>query len=65
MVTDRPYRKRLGLDETKAELKQLAGTKYDPAVVEAFLRVLAEKEERHAPPPKNLVGGQAASQDPS
>lgn len=48
MVTDRPYRKRLPLETAKAELRKYAGQQYDPAVVEAFLRVLVEKEERLA-----------------
>jgi putative nucleotidyltransferase with HDIG domain len=51
MVTDRPYRKRLSLDHTKAELKRLAGVQHDPVVVDAFLRVLAKKEEHLAGTP--------------
>ena len=47
MVTDRPYRKRLPIENAKAELKKYAGIQYDPAVVHAFLQVLAEKEQRH------------------
>ncbi|MBI4004457.1 MAG: HD domain-containing protein [Candidatus Omnitrophica bacterium] len=46
MVTDRPYRKRLAIEDAKAELQRLAGVQYDPTVVQAFLRVLAEKEQR-------------------
>jgi len=46
MVTDRPYRKRLTLEDAKRELKASAGTQHDPAVVEAFLRIIAEKELR-------------------
>ena len=48
MVTDRPYRKRLSLEETKAELKKNAGAQHDPVVVEAFLKVLEAKELRLA-----------------
>ena len=48
MVTDRPYRKRLTIEEAKAELKRLVGIQHDPVAVEAFLRVLAQKEERLA-----------------
>jgi len=48
MVTDRPYRKRLTLEQAKVELKQSAGTQHDPVVVEAFLRVLTEREQHSA-----------------
>lgn len=48
MVTDRPYRKRLSLEETKAELRKGAGIQHDPVVVEALLRVLDKKEQRLA-----------------
>jgi len=45
MVTDRPYRK--GIPPWKAldELREKAGTQFDPQVVEAFKRVIAEKIE--------------------
>lgn len=46
MITDRPYRKRLPVETAKAELKRFAGTQYDPAIVEAFLKVLDEKDAR-------------------
>ncbi len=48
MVTDRPYRKRLSLEEAKAELRRNAGIQHDPVIVEAFLRVVADKEQRLA-----------------
>ncbi len=48
MVTDRPYRKRLPIETAKAELRKHAGQQHDPVVVDAFLRVLVEKEERLA-----------------
>ena len=48
IVTDRPYRKRLSLDEARAELKRCAGTQLDPQAVDAFLKVLADKEARLA-----------------
>lgn len=43
MVTDRPYRKRIGIEEAKAELQRWAGKQYDPVVVDAMLRLIAEK----------------------
>ncbi|HOV79281.1 MAG TPA: HD domain-containing protein [Bacillota bacterium] len=36
MTTDRPYRKRLLLDSALYELKNNAGTQFDPVMVEAF-----------------------------
>jgi diguanylate cyclase (GGDEF)-like protein len=40
MVSDRPYRKGMPEAEARAELLAHAGTQFDPAVVDAFLRVL-------------------------
>jgi HD-GYP domain-containing protein (c-di-GMP phosphodiesterase class II) len=41
MTADRAYRAALGHDAAQAELRDGAGTQLDPAVVEAFLAVLA------------------------
>lgn len=48
MITDRPYRKRLSIDEAKAELKRHAGSQYDPALVAAWIEILDDKEIRLA-----------------
>jgi putative nucleotidyltransferase with HDIG domain len=48
MMTDRPYRKRLTLEQTRIELRRHAGTQHDPSVVNAFLGFLQEKEQRLA-----------------
>jgi len=40
MIADRPYRPSLGRERAIAELKSQAGTQFDPAVVQAFLKVL-------------------------
>jgi len=48
MSTDRPYRKRLTLEEAKSELRKGAGKQFDPRVIDAFLKVLSEKEQRLA-----------------
>ena len=37
MTTDRPYRKRLGVEEARRRLREGAGTQFDPAVVDVFL----------------------------
>ncbi len=48
MTTDRPYRKRMTIQDAKAELKKGSGTQFDPQVVEIFLSIISEKEERLA-----------------
>ena len=37
MTTDRPYRKRLPVDEARRRLREAVGTQFDPIVVEVFL----------------------------
>jgi diguanylate cyclase (GGDEF)-like protein len=39
MTTDRPYRKRLGVEEACRRLREGAGTQFDPAVVNVFLTI--------------------------
>jgi len=39
MATDRPYRKRMSLEDAMAELRKGAGIQFDPQVVEAFLAI--------------------------
>jgi diguanylate cyclase (GGDEF)-like protein len=43
MTTDRPYRERLPVAEAFRRLREAAGTQFDPAVVEAVLRVVGEE----------------------
>lgn len=43
MASHRPYRASLGLDVALAEIKQHAGTYYDPDVVAASLKLLSEQ----------------------
>jgi putative nucleotidyltransferase with HDIG domain len=40
MTTDRPYRKRLSLDEARAELMSNKSTQFDPRIVDTFLKVI-------------------------
>jgi HD-GYP domain-containing protein (c-di-GMP phosphodiesterase class II) len=42
MTTDRPYRERLSVEEACTRLREAAGTQFDPTVVDAVLRVIAE-----------------------
>jgi diguanylate cyclase (GGDEF)-like protein len=42
MTTDRPYRKRLSLEEAYHRLREGAGSQFDPAVVEVFVSLPCE-----------------------
>ncbi|PWC73814.1 phosphodiesterase [Azospirillum sp. TSH100] len=42
MTRDRPYRPALGRDAAVEEIRRLAGLRFDPAVVDAFLAVLPD-----------------------
>ena len=42
MTTDRPYRKRLAVDEACRRLREAVGTQFDPIVVEVFLALRGE-----------------------
>jgi len=44
MVSDRPYRKALQMEEAIRELEVNAGTQFDPMVVRAFIEVLKERD---------------------
>ena len=55
MVTDRPYRKRLSLEQAKEELRKGAGKQFDPNAIDAFLTLLAQKETKTAPAPTPIV----------
>ena len=41
MTTDRPYRKRLGLEVVVAELQKCKGTQFDPDLVEVTISSVA------------------------
>ncbi len=42
MVNDRPYRKAIGPEAAQAEIRRCAGTQFDPAMAETFLKLLEE-----------------------
>ena len=46
ITSDRPYRKARPFDAARTEILRCSGTQFDPACVEAFLRVPAEEWER-------------------
>lgn len=43
MTTDRPYQKAMASEEAVEKIKTLAGPKFDPSVVDAFLKVMVLK----------------------
>jgi HD-GYP domain-containing protein (c-di-GMP phosphodiesterase class II) len=46
ITSDRPYRKARPFEAARAEIVRCAGTQFDPACVEAFLRVPQVEWER-------------------
>jgi two-component system cell cycle response regulator len=48
MVTERPYCRAMSTEEAIAELRREAGSQFDPAVVEAFIGLVAEQPLRPA-----------------
>ena len=56
MTTGRPYRKALPLEAAIAELRRVAGSQFDPAVVEAVLRVVERDEVVVHAPPRPALG---------
>ncbi len=45
MLSNRPYRKGLGIEGAKQELRNCSGTQFDSVIVEAFLKELEVQEE--------------------
>ncbi|MEW6586856.1 MAG: HD domain-containing phosphohydrolase [Nitrospirota bacterium] len=43
MITDRPYRKALAVEDAVRELRRYSGTQFDPAIVDIFISLLREK----------------------
>ena len=48
MTTDRPYRKRLSIEEACRRLSEAAGRQFDPRVVEVFLTLDAPAQAGRA-----------------
>ncbi|MBI4743947.1 MAG: HD domain-containing protein [Actinobacteria bacterium] len=55
ITTDRPYRKARTMVEAIDELKKHSGTQFDPLLVEAFIKVLKEKESELIPVSRSFV----------
>ena len=43
MMTDRPYRKALSKEEALQEIRNNAGTQFDPEIAEAFVKMMKEE----------------------
>lgn len=48
MMSTRPYRKGLSLDETIAELNRCSGTQFDPKLVEIFIKAIKKDKIKKA-----------------
>jgi len=44
MISHRPYRPPFGIDKALEEIEKNKGTKYDPDVVDACIRLFKEKD---------------------
>src|SRR6185436_17527477 len=53
MASDRPYRKSLKLTRIIDEIKQYAGTQFDPMIVEAAVQMLERQMEATESQPEN------------
>jgi HD-GYP domain-containing protein (c-di-GMP phosphodiesterase class II) len=51
MTTDRPYHAAISSTDAIAELRRVAGSQFDPLVVDAFVRLLAPPVPASPPPP--------------
>jgi HD-GYP domain-containing protein (c-di-GMP phosphodiesterase class II) len=63
MTSDRAYRKAKSIDEAVGELRKMAGTQFDPAMVNTFVKALARVEwepTRTGPDPSEPVAGTTA-----
>jgi diguanylate cyclase (GGDEF)-like protein len=45
MISSRPYRSPMTIDEALAELRRCAGTQFDPAIVSAFEQVMSKRAQ--------------------
>ena len=55
MVSDRSHRQAMRPEEAQEELVRLAGTQFDPEVVEVFLRVIEKRESSRGTREKPVV----------
>lgn len=48
MISDRPYRKALSMEEAKKELVRNSGTQFDPHIVGIFIEILNKEKQKEA-----------------
>jgi putative nucleotidyltransferase with HDIG domain len=65
MTTDRPYRKRLGLDVVIAELLKCRGTQFDPAIVDVTVSSVAVRRLIASPQAEPADAAKIARRRPS
>lgn len=61
LVSDRPYRAGLSRERVIEMIKEGSGRQFDPKVVEAFLRLMKQKEERQSKGATALAGEPSAA----
>ena len=66
MVTDRPYRKGMSIEEAVEELKRNRGTQFDPQVVDTILELYQEGNLKpaHLPDPAHSIGSNGSAEAP-
>jgi HD-GYP domain-containing protein (c-di-GMP phosphodiesterase class II) len=57
MTNDRPYQSAIGREQALVELRRHAGTQFDAAVVEAFIRAIADQDPAARPPEPRATTG--------
>jgi diguanylate cyclase (GGDEF)-like protein len=60
MTSNRPYRSAMSIEGMVSELRRCAGTQFDPAVVDAFCAVLAERKQLQARVDESAHGNSGA-----
>jgi HD-GYP domain-containing protein (c-di-GMP phosphodiesterase class II) len=65
MTSDRPYRRALGIDRAAALLREGRGRQWDPVLVDAFLRSVADRLEQPAAPLLMVVRSSSDEHDPA
>ena len=60
MLSARPYKPSMTLDQALAELRRCAGSQFDPGLVEVFCKIVSERADA-AQPPESVPGASSPS----